>query len=99
MTGTCTADYFLLVFRLRYGPYEYIGPYAYVPTHMSMYPYGSIVRVWSGSFRWSRSLLTYSFSFTNCLAGGWVGRWCWALPVPGRPTTLEYGRAGACCGR
>ena len=19
------------------------------------------------------------------------------LPVPGRPTTLEYGRAGACC--
>ena len=24
-------------------------------------------------------------------------RWCWVAPVPGRPTALAYGRAGACC--
>ena len=29
--------------------------------------------------------------------GGWVGRWCWVASSAWRPTTLAYGRAGACC--
>ena len=31
------------------------------------------------------------------IVGGWVGRWCWVASSAGRPTTLAYGRAGACC--
>ena len=33
----------------------------------------------------------------SSLLGGWVGQWCWVASSAGRPTTLAYGRAGACC--
>ena len=47
--------------------------FAYVMDRMRIsdrtriYPYGPTVSVWSGSFLWSQSLSTYSFSFTNRL--------------------------------